>query len=293
MPTPVCPRCNVRGTVPLDVVSPQTTGVGREQRPQLESATPDGPLLTPSPAPPSARDRPTPGDRIAERIGRLSSASSDACADPKHHRLASTRTPGSRQAGRRTRRPAWPALGRRGIASRSANGIRGRRSADAAEPRRRVARRRRLGPDRAVAAAVVGGAPRRVGPERSPPAGPSAADRWHRPATDPRRGSRSGATSRSQDRGVGRWHRRRPVRAARDRPRRRLGDFAAIDVGDDQVEPEVPVDGRGPVHRRRHAGQADRGRHDRPRRQRPGQDLQGQARRHARRRSPRSSTSRR
>src|SRR4029079_16619769 len=36
----VCPGCNVRDRVPPDVVSPRRRDFGREERPQLDTATP-------------------------------------------------------------------------------------------------------------------------------------------------------------------------------------------------------------------------------------------------------------
>ena len=52
--------------------------------------------------------------------------------------------------------------------------------------------------------------------------------------------------------------------------------FAAIDFGDTEISRDGRSRCRRPVHRRRHAGQADRRRHDGARRQCPGPDLQGQ-----------------
>ena len=207
---------------------------------------------------------------------------------PKHHRLASTRTPGSP-------RPAVGHALRRGLhsvvaASRLVPQRHPRTTVSRpAEPRRRsyVAR---LGPDRAVAAAVVAvllGASVlsfSAGRPVAATGGPTGDGSAPRIAV--------GGDVQDQDRGsvdgTGDVQFAQPEMT--EAP---LGDFAAIDIGADQVRARGPGRGRRTVHRRRDAGQADRGRHDRPRRQRPAEDLHGQGRRHPRRRSPRSSTSRR
>ena len=173
---------------------------------------------------------------------------------PQRHRLASTRTSHADRARPAVAhmRPARPRT-RSSRASRLVpqDGMRGRPSSRPAEPGDGRSSRR-IGPDRAVAVAVVGDPPRRVGRQRlRRPAG-----RGHR-RPDRRR-------IRAADRG--RWRRSRarqpPARsmATGDVAVRRSPRWPTAPLGDvrgdrprptDQVEPRGPGRGRGTVHRRR------------------------------------------
>ena len=216
---------NVRGTVRRDVVSPWTAGVGREERPQLDTATRTV-RDPPAPArPPSAPDRPTPGDRIAERIGRRPARHRTAAPTtgalgperfdaPDPERLAAARQRAAAALRSHRRRPP---------------GSRPRR-----DRRRRLTRRRRvgepsplvarLGHDRAVAVAVAGDPARRLGGQRL----------GRRPGT-----AATGGTDRRRQRRRG-----SPSAAAAARPQRRPIDGRRLGP-----EPAAPAIGR-PVRRR-------------------------------------------